>query len=239
MIKKIIFRAAAALVILGLAGAAGFFGYERHRQQKALAESTRSLDTSERRNKALQRKIAEDNAKGVVLLRSKLAVDQENTLLKEDLAAALDNNSALIAALEEEKSKKGLTVAGLEKKIKTLNDDNDALSAAILEIKGRLADADATIKEKDEKIESLETRQSDLAARLGDAEQGLDRCIGNNRKLSQLAGELVEKYKGKTLGETLAETEPFTQIQRVELEHLIQEYQESIDDETITDRNRS
>ena len=55
-------------------------------------------------------------------------------------------------------------------------------------------------------------------------------CVAKNAKLVQISSELLQRYRDKGLWDLLRNAEPITQIKRVELETLLQEYGGKIQD---------
>lgn len=53
----------------------------------------------------------------------------------------------------------------------------------------------------------------------------LQLCVDNNHKLLALNNELVQKYGDKTVWQSMMQSEPFTKIEQVEIENLMQTYQ--------------
>ncbi len=64
--------------------------------------------------------------------------------------------------------------------------------------------------------------------------QNLEQCRSNNADLCIIAEELVKKYRNKGVGEALLQKEPMTQIEKVKIEEITQQYREEIEHKTIT-----
>jgi chaperonin cofactor prefoldin len=71
--------------------------------------------------------------------------------------------------------------------------------------------------------------ETSLKSELKRTYQSLDKSEGNNARLCVIAGELLDRYENKSVIGSLMEKEPFTQIKRVELEKLTEEYRERIE----------
>ena len=59
-------------------------------------------------------------------------------------------------------------------------------------------------------------------------------CEQKNAKLYQLSVDLMEKYKSKTALDAMRQSEPFTQLERVRVDNLLQEYRDKAEAEKIT-----
>jgi hypothetical protein len=67
-----------------------------------------------------------------------------------------------------------------------------------------------------------------LQADLKRTTRELGTCSSNNADLALIAEELVKRYKNKGFGAVLLEKEPLTQVRKVELEQLTNQYLEDI-----------
>ena len=64
-----------------------------------------------------------------------------------------------------------------------------------------------------------------------------DRYLKNNHTMAATAQSILARYdENGVFADTILRTEPFTQLKKVELEKLIQEYLDKIDDTTIRDQ---
>ena len=70
-----------------------------------------------------------------------------------------------------------------------------------------------------------------MAYEISHLEKELDRNFKHNRRLSEIAEDLTNKYREKSGG-----SEPFTKLGMIEMEHLVQNYIKQIDKERILEQ---
>jgi len=93
----------------------------------------------------------------------------------------------------------------------------------------KLQEMEQNNKDLDRELKKTKEETQTLQAELKKATQDLGKCEANNAELCIIAEELVKKYQDKGLGAVLAGKEPLTQIKKVELEKLTQQYREEIE----------
>ncbi len=174
----------------------------------------------------LQSKYSEEKARAAGLLRTKTTLEGETRALRAD-----------IERLEKEKeafsTEQGNLVADCEKKktvleenVKHLTQQHTDLTAKHQELQAEHA---RKIKEYDGTVRELTANKNKLTHDLNAQTQKLDRCQTHNTQLVEITNELVEKYKNKGVLNSVVSNEPFTGIKQVEMEHLMQEYQDKIE----------
>jgi chromosome segregation ATPase len=73
----------------------------------------------------------------------------------------------------------------------------------------------------------------DFETRFNRSSAGLTQCMEKNGKLETLAGELLDRIDKHTLLDDVIEGEPVTQIYRVKLENILQDYQDRLRDQEV------
>ncbi len=96
---------------------------------------------------------------------------------------------------------------------------------AAVRAKKELHDMDLKSQEQEKKAAG---EKQALQAELKKTNQALGQCASNNAGLCNIADGLLKKYRNKGLGSILRENEPLTQLGKIELEHLNQQYVEEI-----------
>lgn len=136
----------------------------------------------------------------------------------------LKNLQADLEALRKEKSE----LEGLQQKT----------DAALTQARGELektrkslADTSEQLKAAQKDIRVEEGQRKELAGKLDKKEQMLAVAEQKNEKLHQFGLELIKIYEHPGLLESIARAEPFTQIKRVELENILQDYRDKLDDQ--------
>jgi chromosome segregation ATPase len=194
--------------------------------------------------KIFEDKIREANKK-IVFLERKMAEEKAESTASSGQQCQGDQDK--LDKLQNEKRTLGVQLdklkeqmQGLQMKIKE-SDEASAKSAKKLETK--IKESEEASAKSDKKFQEMEQNNKDLdrelkktkgerqtlEAELKKKTQNFDQCRGNNAELCVIAAELIDKYRNKGLGAVIAQKEPLTQIKKVELEKLTQQYQEEID----------
>lgn len=187
----------------------------------------------ENRQKIIYKKYKNEKIKATGLLRSKMALESKIREKQKSIDDLIEEKVHL------EKRKKA-KVGDLRKEVDVLRKEvekkelrGNRLQADLSQCKGKsetiATDLEKTRKEK----ESLEVEKMNLISELKDSKNLSERYRRNNQDLTEIAKDLIEKYKSKTIADVMAEKEPLTQIGKIELEKFVQEYGEKIDKEII------
>ncbi len=225
-------KAALVLLVLGVGLAAGG-GYGHLRLEKTRMALQSEIRGLEDQNGLLKKKYAEQKALAGQFMRAKAQMEGRQRALQKELdeaRAELESASGGEAALRAEVRKKEGEIAALNQRVTKIEQHLDEERK---KQKHMAATHEAALKEAARERAALERTRDDLEADLGRSRREMERCREHNARLCTIARELVEKYEQKGVGDALAQKEPFTQVQRVEVEKLMQEYLDRIDDEML------
>lgn len=155
------------------------------------------------------------------------------------------------AGLQEQIKKLTAEVASAKKQatgIKASAAEADAQSKELLE---KYKQTDAALRERitaqTDKMQQLVDKYKELVATLRDVEsqravsqdmvvaqaRELDRCVENNVKLYQTGLDVLTRYERKGVWESMVQAEPITQINRVKIENLVQDYRGRLRDAKV------
>ncbi len=95
------------------------------------------------------------------------------------------------------------------------------------------ADRTALDQKQRQTFQTLQEREKELKQLTADSQRKYDQCAEHNARLYMIADELIHKYENKGVVSSLLEKEPFTQIKKVELEKLVQDYKDKIDQQKL------
>jgi septal ring factor EnvC (AmiA/AmiB activator) len=109
----------------------------------------------------------------------------------------------------------------LEMKVKELDE-------ASAKTKKELQEMERSSKDLDREVKKVTGEKQALQAELKKKDQDFGQCVTNNAELCIIADELLKKYQNKGIGAVILQKEPLTQIEKVELEKIVQQYQEEI-----------
>jgi chromosome segregation ATPase len=95
---------------------------------------------------------------------------------------------------------------------------------------------DELVKQFRETIENLrktELERNELKVTLAARESVLGTCVANNDKLLATGNEILDRYEAKGCFAAAREKEPFTQVKRVQLQNLVDEYRWKLEDQKL------
>ncbi len=158
-------------------------------------------------------------------------MNEQNAALRkerDDLAAQLEAAQASVASLKEKSQKASGKAQGLEKSLQAQQSDNASLTQQLAEAQQALA----TLRQEHvNTLATLKASEGDnrqfKAANAWQQRQIAD-CEHKNLLLYQANTELLEKYKNKNVWDALAQKEPFTGIEKVRIDNVLQEYRDKL-----------
>jgi chromosome segregation ATPase len=115
-----------------------------------------------------------------------------------------------------------------------LSESRNSASAAAKRAATESADLQNNIAAGEARARELEAKLKDTEDRLAGRETELSVCTADNRKLGAISAELLGRYENKGVWDAMVEREPLTQIKRVELENLVQQYDDRIVESLVT-----
>jgi uncharacterized coiled-coil protein SlyX len=174
-----------------------------------------------------QRALEDENA----TLRAKQSKDDRQV---QELTATAADQAKVIAQLRQTADESGAAAA-------KLRDEATALAGKLQASERSLGEAQTTLTKwkaaYDEAANVARTRDADaklLQTQLGETTQRADRCEAKNGELFKLGTEILALYQDKGPLTALFEREPVTQIKRVEIENLVQDYRSKLLDNRIS-----
>jgi chromosome segregation ATPase len=186
-------------------------------------------------SQAAKREGGGESAKMVAKLQAMVKdITSERDLLKTENSKVTAELETLKTQVEQGKKDKEAAVGEQEK----LAAEVAAQKAAGDEIHGRLDNTTAKLREVVEKYNALNKAKNELAAiyaNLQNTQQftasELKACESKNLKMYEGAKEVVEGFQNcqnKGILDTLVDSEPFTQINNVEFETIMQGYEDKL-----------
>ncbi len=145
----------------------------------------------------------------------------EQTEQVTKLTAALRKTGDSLKSSDATRAQLAASVAALDKQLadeKRNHEEATALKARELAAYTRL---------RDEQQASLQRKHDDQVAQVAE-------CTTKNTKLVRLSGELLERYRGKTVKDVLTQREPVLGLGDVQMFNLVQEYRDRADAERYT-----
>lgn len=170
----------------------------------------------------MQPALAADDAQAKKLQQMQRKFAQEKAALEGQLR---DANGKL-----DETSKKAEEAVGksaaLGSRLRRAEEERKKLDEVLEDMRRQLA-------EQKEAVMKLSGEGADLKSRLGRQEEANAQCAERNQRLYQYGVEILGHYESKGVLSGLAQSEPFTQIKRVRVENLVEDYREKLNDEKM------
>ena len=191
-------------------------------------------DKASRRAQQMVQQIQQEKAQ----LQSQLdQAMQAKAVLDADMAKALEENTSLKTKLGAANRK----IEGLEISLKEMTAERLAFEAKLLKTQTELEATKTALNELDVKYQANlydlkvnEQQRANLTATTIQKTKVIDACLAKNAKLYDYGLELVKLYENPSLYKQVVLTEKFSQLKRVELENILQNYNDKIDLEKAT-----
>ena len=176
------------------------------RDREALQRSQSALRAAQEEKAALSAKLAE------LELRAKSAEDKAGTAQRGNSAA-----KKRIAELEAEQQTLRGEAERLTVQLESLKRDHAQLGEREKAGAGALT----------QRVREITELQGVSAKQVKD----LGVCAERNARLYVLGRELIDRYEKKSCYDSLLQSEPVTQLKRVEIENLVEDYRDKLDEQ--------
>ncbi len=213
MQKYLIFIVPAIALALGLAVGWGIGNMQVKKEQKICQKR---LKEAGRKAAHMQRKLEDDKSEAAAALEIKCKAD-------------IDKLDGEKKALASQMGKLKDNVLGLEKKLKETEDASARIKKELADMEQKYAQATQHCRDRERDLKNMTGERDKVQSELKRTGQALERCETNNARLVVMAEDLLKKYKDKGIVKAVMEKEPLTQIKKVEMEQLAQEYKEEIE----------
>lgn len=178
----------------------------------------------------------------ILPVSNSIAAENDNT--KNALAKAqymLRQSSTEKASLEQQVTKQKLEIEKLTKEIALLKNESKTKladisnhqSQALTALNGDRQKVQTKLDSESRKNSELNSANELLTQKLEKQTNNFDICYNNNKKLYDINKEILGKYEDKGFWAALSQKEPFTAIEKVKVENLIQDYQYEMDNLTV------
>lgn len=148
--------------------------------------------------------------------------EKKNSTLQSGLASANRRNAALSAeldALHKEKSLLEAQEQGTDAKLRESQSELETTRKKLTELAQQFQNAQSEVKDGEAQRKELQSTSSKRG-------QQLAACDEKNARLYDFGLELINVYEHPGAHQAV---EPFTQIKRVELENILQEFRDKLD----------
>jgi len=152
------------------------------------------------------------------LQQAQQKLQQEKSQLAEEKAAA---EGELEKARKRAEGEAG-RATGLSRELAAARQSREALAV-------KLAETEAELRKAQELQRGCEQEGRRLQGSLTQERQRLTACQASNGELYRVGGEILERYQRKSCTDSLLQAEPFTGLKRVEIENMVEDFQEKLD----------
>ena len=190
-------------------------------------------DKAARRAQQMVQQIQQEKAQ----LQAQLDQEQQaKAAMEADLAKAQAENVAIKSKL----SAANVKIDGLEVSLKEMTAERLAFEAKLMKTQIELQATKTALNELDVKYQGTiydlkvnEQQRANLTATSIQKTKLIDACVVKNNKLYDYGLELVKLYENPTDYKKVVLTEPFSQLKRVQLENILQDYNDKIDEQIL------
>lgn len=183
-----------------------------------------SSDTEARLREALRASTAQVRAleDERAMLQARMAeADRERESLRQQLAALQQQEKPAKPAVDEE------ALADFQQRLDQQNAALGQMGAALNKWRSAYEEAANVARAK-------EAERAQLAARVPEMTARLSTCETKNVELYKVGNEILTHYAEMDIGDVMAAREPFLGFKRVELQNLVQDYQDKLLDQKVT-----
>lgn len=154
----------------------------------------------------------------------------ENAKLKKQLKEA----ETALEQLKQDEAKVGKQLSSVQGKLSEKTNLSEALRGRLDESKNKLDELVARFRETITNLRQVESESAQRAEEITRLDEELKTCATNNVALSELGYEMLTKYENKGLFDRMVQNEPFTQLKKVQIENLVDEYKYKIEDQAYS-----
>ena len=190
-------------------------------------------DKAARRAQQMVQQIQQEKAQLQAQLDQEL---QAKAAMEADLAKAQAENVAIKSKL----SAANVKIDGLEVSLKEMTGERLAFEAKLMKTQVELQSTKTALNDLELKYQGTvydlkvnEQQRANLTATSIQKTKLIDACVAKNNKLYDYGLELVKLYENPTDYKKVVLTEPFSQLKRVQLENILQDYNDKIDEQSL------
>ncbi len=171
-----------------------------------------------------------DNAKALQQMQQ---LASERTALQTDNAKLKDQVDDLKKKLDKVTSEN----SGLVARQKSLAAEGSSAAASSMQLtesleksRRQMQDLITHFRETAQNLKVVETDRNELQARLESKERDYKTCVDRNAGLYEINLETLNRLERRGFWSRAADSEPFTQISRVKLENLVDDYRARVEE---------
>lgn len=146
---------------------------------------------------------------------------------------AIANNQELekrIQQLEQKLEKAQKKAGNTEETVGKYKEVYSETSNRLIDMQGKMKDLVGKFRSTIAVLKATEQEKAKISNDLAQKDAVIAEHVKNNVRLYEINRELIEKYKNKSVMDSLMQHEPVTQLKRVEIETIGEQYRNEMDD---------
>ena len=164
---------------------------------------------------------------------------------KADLAEQLEVLKKQVGELDSKRAILEKQLGGQSRHIAELSDKQQKTEIAdkqqLAELSARNQETEKKLKETEQQLSAVSKNLQQTQTEKEQEKKKLDGevqvCERKNSELYFLSAKLIDRYQRKGVMEAIRQEEPFTQLEKVKIENLIQEYRDKTDANRILSKS--
>jgi len=196
-------------------------------------------DKSARRAAQMMQKMKQDMEAEKAAMQTQF--DAQKKELEDKLKQNEEENKKLESSLAKEKRKS----SRLELTLKTTQTEKEAVEAKLAQTQTaletnqkNLADMTENYRQAQADLKVNDAQRKTQLSTFAQTSKSLQNCEAKNDKLYHYGLDLIKVYDKPSNYEAAIRTEKFTQIKRVELENILQDYRDKLEEEKVSTNNK-
>lgn len=154
-------------------------------------------------------------------------LNAENAKLKKKLKEAEKS----LEEFKDDNAKTEKKLSSVQSQLNTKANLSESLTERLKQSKARLEELIAKFRETVKNLRTVERENAQRGQEISRLERELTTCAASNVALSELGYEVLDNYENKGFWDRAGQIEPFTQLKRVQIENLVDEYTYLIQDQ--------
>lgn len=156
------------------------------------------------------------------------ALRTERDTLKTQLETDTKKLTGDIDKLKQEKAASESTGSRLSNELAVMKTNNEAITSRLDKTNAKLLEVIEKYKALNQEKHALTAQKATLEDIQRQTKTELQSCEGKNLKMFEATKSLLKNYEDKGVLETLLHNEPFLQLKTVEMESIVQEYEDKL-----------
>jgi chromosome segregation ATPase len=168
------------------------------------------------------------------LASERTSLQAENAKLKKDLEDTRKDRDALKKGQQALEQRTKASESLLKSMREGVSARRESTDQELAQYKEKMQELVAKFHETLQSMREIESDRTASKQTLATRDQELKTCVDRNLALYKLNQEVLTRLEHQGVWGRVARAEPFTQIKRVELENLVDEYKSRADDQRVS-----